>query len=54
MMALMAKKLFMRIAIIAQLISKQAKQERIQQQRTFVAPAGKHIQQAEGILITFQ
>ena len=39
----------MRVAIIAQLISKQAKQARIQQQRTFVAPAWKHIQEVEGI-----
>ena len=44
----------MRIAIIAQLISKQAKQARIQQQRTFVALAWKHIQHVEGIVITFQ
>ena len=42
LMALTAKKYsstcLMRIALIAQLISKQAKQSRIQQQRTFVAP----------------
>ena len=58
LMALTEKKYsstcLMRIAIIAQLSSKQAKQARIQQQGTFVTPVWKHIQQVEGIWITFQ